>query len=220
MEDVIATRIASETKLAEALYRLIAFCEQERPLSEIEEEASAYPEMRGSAFPLSTVLGWLVDVSAIEVLPCPSADPDATEASRVDAAIAPDPVSCVDGIEDAVFAADAPSFDGEGDQRFVSTSSGLEALARYRAVDRLDGLDCFEGRYEEVFVELLRFCEVPRSKRSIEARLKGNRLTENPRVFPGFFIDRLERAGALCWDEGWKTSEAGGRWAVAREGKR
>lgn len=68
MEKSIAERLASETKLEEALYRLIAFCEQERAYNELEEEAAAYPEMCSCAFPLPTVLGWLVDASAVAVV--------------------------------------------------------------------------------------------------------------------------------------------------------
>ena len=55
MEKSIAERLASETKLEEALYRLIAFCEQERAYNELEEEAAAYPEMCSCAFPLPTI---------------------------------------------------------------------------------------------------------------------------------------------------------------------
>ena len=93
------------------------------------------------------------------------------------------------------------------------------ALAAHRAENRLVLLDCHSGRYEPVFAELLQFCAAPQSKRAIEARLAGNPLAENPRVFPGFFIDRLERAGALVWDAGWKTTDVGAAWLAAREGR-
>lgn len=193
MADDIAARLASETKLEDALYRTIAFCERERTYDEVAHEIESYPEMKKSAFPIDTVLSWLVDVAAIETL---DASVDEEE---------PFQAKAEDGAEE------------ETQEHFVITEVGLEALARYRSADRLAELRCFEGRYESVFVELLEFCRTPQSKQSIEARLKGNPLTETPRVFPGFFIDRLERSGALAWDTGWKTTDAGAAWLAARD---
>ena len=192
--------------MQDALYRLIAFCEQERTYDEVADEIAAYPEMRGSAFPPSTILGWLVSVEAIWAVRDSSLEDEGGEA------------------DEPPTGAGAGQLDSKQSQAereaeiFVSTEAGLAALCRYRSIDRFACLDDQNGRYRPVFVELLQFCKSTQSKQAIEAKLKDNPLTYNPRVFPGFFLDRLERSGALRWDGGWKTTEAGADWLVAYEG--
>lgn len=206
MEEVIAKRLASETKLQDALYRLIAFCEQERTYDEVADEIVAYPEMRGSAFLPSTILGWLVSVEAVQVVRDGSPEDEGSEADGFPTGAGGDQL-------------DSKQPETErGEETFVSTETGLAALRRYRSVDRFASLNDQDGRYRPVFVELLQFCKSTQSKQAIEAKLKDNPLTYNPRVFPGFFLDRLERSGALRWDGGWKTTEAGADWLVAYEG--
>ena len=50
---------------------------------------------------------------------------------------------------------------------------------------------------------------VPKSRGEIEALLRGDPLLENPKIYASFFIDALELAGGIAWDEKWRTTPAG-----------
>lgn len=63
--------------------------------------------------------------------------------------------------------------------------------------------------YRNVSLEILRSCVAPKTRDEIEAMLQGNPVLENPKVYASFFIEALEQAGGLEWDEKWRTTQAG-----------
>lgn len=216
MDDVIARRIASEPKVEKALWRLLAFCEDERDFEEVVEEVSAYPEVKNSPFAVETLLSWLIDSGAVQRLrngePW-NGDEEASPAADSDA----EAEAAAEGDEDAedIEEADEPVV-----ETFVISEAGAASLAEHRAADPVADLRSRYGRYEPLFTEILTFCRTPQAKSAIDDIVRGNPLTENPRVLPAFFIDQLERAGALIWDGGWKTTEAGELWlSVSTEGR-
>ena len=223
MDDVIARRIASEPKVEKALWRLLAFCEDERDFEEIVEEVSAYPEVKNSPFAVETLLSWLIDAGAVQRLrngepwegDDAQEDSDAAEVLAADAESEGGEVLPEEGLEISDLNTEGEDAEEPVVETFVISEAGAASLAEYRAADPIADLRIRHERYEPLFAEILAFCRTPQAKAAIDDIVRGNPLTENPRVLPAFFIDQLERAGALIWDGGWKTTEAGEQWLSA-----
>ena len=73
----------------------------------------------------------------------------------------------------------------------------------------------------DTYIELLEFVEGPRPLRADrgaalgEARSDGDRRSRVETMQPSVFVDKLERAGALVWKEGWTlTEEEGSFWKI------
>lgn len=228
MDDIIARRIASEPKVEKALWRLLAFCEDERDFEEIVEEVSAYPEVKNSPFAVETLLFWLIDAGAVQRLRNgePWEGDDAQEDSNAADVFAADAESekgeflYEEGLETSDLNIESEDAEEPVVETFLISEAGATSLAAFRAADPIADLRSRHERYEPLFTEILNFCRTPQAKAAIDDIVRGNPLTENPRVLPAFFIDQLERAGALIWDGGWKTAEAGEQWlAASSEGR-
>lgn len=62
--------------------------------------------------------------------------------------------------------------------------------------------------YREVYMQILKFCQEPRTRVEIEDLLKGNPVLEKPYVAPGFFVQNLEETGGIEWvNNRWQTTE-------------
>jgi len=66
-----------------------------------------------------------------------------------------------------------------------------------------------EPIYKEIHLQVLQACVAPKTKGEIESMLRGIRVVDNSKVHASFFIEALERAGGLEWDEKWRTTQAG-----------
>lgn len=89
------------------------------------------------------------------------------------------------------------------------TPAGQNAANILSEDNRLRKLFAEESRYHDIFVQVLEGCSSPKSRMDIEDMLEGNPILEKPKVYPSFFIEMLEKAGGLVWDEKWKTTQAG-----------
>ncbi len=92
---------------------------------------------------------------------------------------------------------------------FRTTPAGRNVVHLENPGGRLQRLLAEEDAYRNVFLLVLRSCVAPRNKSEIESILRGNPALENPKVYASFFIEALERAGGLEWNEGWRLTPAG-----------
>lgn len=116
-----------------------------------------------------------------------------------------------------------PEFDEDAEEEFVDmaratyglTDAGAAALRALSPALRLDALLKQEDGRKENFLDLMRFCsERKRTRQEIDGLLKGVCEAEkNERhvaalaLYPSYYVDRLEKAGALAWNNGWTTTE-------------
>ncbi len=98
---------------------------------------------------------------------------------------------------------------GEQERLWRTTPAGLNALGSASDRDRLVRLLAREALYHDIYLQVLEFCAVPRSRTEIDELLKGNPVLEQPKVYPSFLIEALEEAGGLEWDGQWKTTQDG-----------
>lgn len=201
----IERRIAAEPRHATVMRKVLVLCEEPRALEELDAEIGAYPEMRSSAFAPRTVLSWLVDVGAIEEL-VPGCKPAGEETSSGE-----EPGEEVQGFEgDAEDALFSSNDSNRGPICFATTEAGLIVANSHRPSGAIEEL-VMEGepRYGDAYLLVLNACSKPQSKKQLEELLNGNPAMENPKLYASFFIDKLERAGAVVWDGGWCLTKEG-----------
>jgi hypothetical protein len=118
----------------------------------------------------------------------------------------------------------APQYDPDIDEEVVDpeaiaytlTDAAAAALETLAPARRLDALFVSEPGRVAGFKKLLAFCAAqPRTRNEIDALLaedcahEPKRAGGFPGLYPSYYADALERAGALVWDEGWRTTEEG-----------
>lgn len=99
----------------------------------------------------------------------------------------------------------------EGDCLLKITPAGREVLAALDPVKRFEELVSIEpAAYEPVYRRVMQACVTPQSLACIN-EVVGDlpALFEPKRVYPEYFISKLEAIGVLKWEDAWKTTEAG-----------
>ena len=180
----------------EILYRTLAFCETGRLLREVEEEIESYPEFQHAVqdqYHLALVLERAGGLERIEL----DEDGEVVTADRK-AGLSEDEV------DDLVY-----------DVRFETTELGREFVSRHTPKARLEELLDLVPARRSTYVEVLEFCEEPRSYDEVKKLLEGRDVlhagedgTRQP-IQPSVFLDKLERAGAVVWDGAWRLTEGG-----------
>ncbi|MHC1711336.1 MAG: hypothetical protein AB9872_04205 [Solidesulfovibrio sp.] len=94
-----------------------------------------------------------------------------------------------------------------------TTPAGRDVVRIEGPSKRLEALLAQNPGYRDVFFQVLQSCLAPKTKGEIEAMLHGNPVLVEPKVFAGFFIGELEKAGGLEWNEKWRTTQAGKEFA-------
>jgi hypothetical protein len=90
---------------------------------------------------------------------------------------------------------------------WITTPAGILALEQENNIDKIEALFNEEPRYKSIYLSVMKFCKEARSRMDIEAFLSGNELMENPKIYPSYFIDTLEKADALVWNNHWSTTQ-------------
>lgn len=213
--------------------------EDARPYREVEEGLLGATSMGLTMQTPHTLIGMLVKAGGIKSVPVEepaageggddvaeptpaeaeagasvcSAQPDAPDAAAPDAGAAD---SSEDG--DAPASALQPADQAEDqpvDYVLYTTDAGREALAQFDPKSRFDELLGGEPEaYLELYARVLDICsgEDGATRAQIERDLKGHPALESPkRIYPEYFISKLETIGGLSWDGAWRTTEAGAR---------
>jgi len=97
----------------------------------------------------------------------------------------------------------------EREPTWETTPAGRKVIQDENAGSRLERLLTEDPVYRDIFIQALQSCVVPMSRIAIESTLKGNALLESSKLYPGYFIEALERAGGLEWNGQWRTTKAG-----------
>jgi len=97
---------------------------------------------------------------------------------------------------------------GEHASMWITTPAGLVALEQDKSMDKLEALFVDEPQYKSIYLCVLEFCKEARSRMDIETLLSGNKQMENPKIYPNYFINTLEKAGSLVWNGHWNTTQS------------
>ena len=98
----------------------------------------------------------------------------------------------------------------EEEVRWQTTAAGKKVIEREAPDRRLRELLDEQPRYRDIYLQVLRFCQTPRTRPEVESLLQDNPVMEKPKVYASFFLQNLEEKGGLEWvDSRWQTTEAG-----------
>lgn len=181
----------------EILYKALAFCAEERPLREAEDFIAALPQFETCTQNQYYLLTSLVKAHGLEMV-------ERDEAGDVVTAEMKEGLD-EDEIDDLVAAIS-----------FKTTEVGDYFVEYNRPAARLVDLLHLAPERTDTYIELLEFIgEAPRTYPAIEGLLAGRPVLETvidgrrETMQPSVFVDKLERAGALVWKDGWTLTEEG-----------
>lgn len=117
--------------------------------------------------------------------------------------------------EAADAAADLP--DQPVDYLLLTTAVGAEALAEFEPTKRFSELLATEpANYADAYKRVLELCADGATKDEIEQALALHDALQNPKkIYPGYFISKLETVDGISWDGTWRTTDAGRRMVAA-----
>lgn len=195
--NVLGTTVMRHPLNREILYKTLAFCSTERPLREAEEYIASLPQ-----FPLATQNQYAMLMSLVKAHGLELIERD-EEGERV----YPDQKVGLteDEIDDLVASIS-----------FKNTSVGASFVSHNEPRARLTDLFDLTPERADAYVELLEFIAAePRSYAQIDSLLRGRPVLQtvidgrSETMQPSVFVDKLGRAGALVWKDGWVLTEEG-----------
>lgn len=175
----IKRRISAEPRYALALYRILEDCQNPVVFAQLASKISAYPEMALKIHEPATLVSWLVDAGALKEL---EGSPD--------------------------------DMDGEGNEKdpaetiFATTEAGALVLAEREQEHDLDRLLSDES-LGATCLRTIDLCSIPRKKKELEQTLAAEGLLDLGQRQVSFYLDKLERAGGIVWQDGWRTTQKG-----------
>lgn len=207
----------SHTAIAELLERvgaqkqtflaIIDCCREERRADDIDKHIAPLLEYRKSVYTPDVMRSLLVKCGALSYVEGDK-QPGQNESPAEDAENGAIPASQRDVV---------PAFDGS--VGLVLPERPEDAwIATPEAVAYLDGLDPMadlagmledDARYTGIYQRILAFCTEGRSASEIANLVDDDPLLEKPRRLSGYFVGKLEDAGALVWKGRWQTTETG-----------
>lgn len=186
----------------EILYDLLVFCREERPEEECEAFLEAHKQFSDGYHTASKYLFFLQRTGGLEEIEYDEEGAVITEERR-------EALRAEGKTEDEVA-------DLAYSWSFVTTPAGLEAIERFNPVDRTQAMLATQKEIRLAsYRRLLEFCEEPKSLADIEAFMADDPALEKDErtgimsIQPSAFISKLDQAGALTWDGGWKTTPGG-----------
>lgn len=181
----------------EALYKLLAYCLQERRLEDVEATVASWP-----AFATATQNQYRMAETLVRAHGLVRVERDAEGA-----VVAPERIAGLD--EDA-------RDDLVASLSYKTTDAGARFVEQHRPRARLVELLQLAPERADTYLELLAYIAAePRSYGDVARLLAGRPVLETVidgtrhTMQPSVFLDKLERAGALVWKDGWSLTEEG-----------
>lgn len=186
--------------LKQSLLNILSICKQHPNTERSEFETLAAPALEGQALPhsVTTIVDVLLRNDALE------------EKVLVNGVV-------YDGTLHDV-QTDANISDDAQVERYLSiTETGEELLTEYAPHKKLNELLAEKPHHAPVYYAMLEACnrDSGRDRSTLEntidalPQLAPNPATGEKTIYPQYFIDSLETAGGIAWQDQWHTTEAG-----------
>lgn len=181
----------------ELMYKTLVFCLEEHPLPDVESEMATFPEFKGCTQNQFALISLLTRAGGLECIEYDEQGNRVFEEQKEGLT--------EDEIDDLVW-----SFS------YKTTELGAEFVEIHSPRARIIEMMNLNPERKEAYAQMLEF--ISREKRSypeLEAFLRGNPALEtvinghHETMQPSVFVDKLERNGAVVWDNGWKLTKEG-----------
>lgn len=96
-----------------------------------------------------------------------------------------------------------------GEIVWFTTPAGRNVVESDSFSNRLIRLFAQETIYQSIYLQIFQACLSPKSRKEIESMMEHNPILKESNVYPSYFIEKLEEAGGLQWDEKWQITSAG-----------
>lgn len=185
-----------EPLIREIDYKILTYCLKRRNLSDIEERIAQYPEFKAAPRDQYSLITELVEQQGLEFFELDEAGNVVLESDKAGLS--------ENEIDDLVV-----------DFAYQTTEAGKVISEQYNPQRRM--LELFETvpqRYE-TYIEILAFLQDRHSFAEVDSLLRGRETSfaeqgeHTQTVQSSVFIDKLERAGGVFFNEGWHITEAG-----------
>jgi len=177
--------------------KVLAFCRQRRALNEIESQIQTYPEFKHATQDPCHLILAMVEAGGLQEF----------ELDRNGGEVTPAMKEGLD--EDAID-------DLVAGWAYETTGAGNLIVSRHTPQARLAELLEAEPRRRNVYIQVMEYLEEsPRTYAQVGDLLsQSGALTpfclDEVGMQPSVFLDKLERAGGIVWDEVWLLTEGGG----------
>lgn len=200
--DDLKAAIVRVPRHRELFVRMLGFCRKRRVLGDVEREIASYPEFSAAAQTPYHLIMTMVNRGGLRWIELDASGIEISEERKEGLS--------EDEIDDLIDAFAVQTTDiGRQAEEELSPNKRLSQL--FSAVPaRLTG-----------FLDVIDFCDVPRTFREVDALLRGTEalqagvLTSQQPLQSSYYLDMLERAGGLVWKDGWKATREGARLAKA-----
>ncbi|MCL1799247.1 MAG: hypothetical protein FWG23_05890 [Eggerthellaceae bacterium] len=197
--------VMSNPMQREILYKTLKYCSSRRVLSDVEESIAAYPEFAGATQSPYYLLLFLVNGGGIDAFDL-DAEGEVVTAERKEGL-------GIDEIDDLV-----------AQYAYETNEVGKYLIEEMSPKNRLVELLDIVPEYYDTYIEVLGFLEEKQSFADVDRLLRGrevltaNRNAGDRPIQPSVFIDKLEKAGGIYWEEGWRITPEGKELLEALEG--
>ncbi|WP_296011070.1 hypothetical protein [uncultured Adlercreutzia sp.] len=195
--DSIGTAVVRHPLNREVLYQLLVYCQEERTLEEAEQYAMTLPQFSSATQNPYRMLCTLVESKGLRRIERDHLGNEVTADMKEGLA--------EDDAEDIV-----------ASEHYQTTEAGIEFIEQYSPKSRLVKMLSLAPERSKDYCDLLEFVEEqPRTYSEIVSLLEGRDALQiiiaghRETMQPSVFVDKLERAGALVWQDGWRLSEIG-----------
>lgn len=203
--DEVVTCVYSQNALREVLYKTLAHCTAPQPFDEVEDFIShqdefVYSHIIQEPFTLASML---VNAGGLSQTPI---DDDGNVIAEETLAGMTDDEAC----------------DAIASYLLQTTPAGLRAADLLSPDRRISAQIAKVPHRADTYYAVMQFCETPRKFPEIEAFYKNNDclakdvVAESHKLSPDYYVDKLDKAGALVWRGAWVLTEAGQRALASR----
>ncbi|MDR2492293.1 MAG: hypothetical protein LBD25_02365 [Coriobacteriales bacterium] len=177
-------------------YKTLRYCLTQRLEHEVEEHIASFPEFGYASQSPYHLLSFLVESGGIDVI----------ELDHDGLPIAPERVSGLseDEHDDLV-----------AQYSYKTNDAGERLVEQMSPKNRLEELLGIVPDYYETYIEVLGFLQERHDLGSIDTLLRGRdvlmagRDPDDRPIQPSVFIDKLEKAGGIYWENGWLITSEG-----------
>lgn len=225
--DRIRESVERSPRQREILYQALVYCQEPCSYEVAEGYLQEHPAWNSALQAPRILLDILVRAGGIEVTELDEDGSEVTEGDheRVRRQVLEELEAQGVSEEDAQRAADEASDDLVSDWRLSLSAAGVAFVREYHPANRLRQLIEKTPSHSGVYRKILDHCQVKRTLAEVCDLLPKEELPtmgDQPnalRIQPSTFINRLEIAGGLTWEGGWKTTEDGVRCLALLKGE-